>query len=113
MKTVAIFDDDESICETVEKLVNKMGFVCVSAQTLAEAAFEIGKSKPEIIIADFEFKHGLNISLLAKTLKERADKVIILTSSDPAVIKKEHPELRFATFMVKGAPLRQLRSLIA
>lgn len=112
MKTVAIFDNDESICETIERLVTRMGFDCVSAGTLVEAAFEIGKSQPEIIIADYEFKHGLNISFLAKTLQEKAQKVIILTASDPTEIKKRHPELRFATFITKGSSLRQIRNII-
>jgi len=113
MKTVAIFDDDRSICTTVERLVHKMGFVCVSANTLVEAAFKIGESKPEIIIADFEFKHGLNISVLAKMLREKAKQVIILTSKDPDTIRLDHPELRFASFVRKGASMNKLRSMIS
>lgn len=112
MKTVAVFDNDESVCETIQRLVTKLGFDCVSAGTLIEAAYEIGKSQPEIIISDYEFKFGLNISFLAKTLQEKANKVIILTASDPSVIKKSHPELKFATFITKGSSLEQIRSLI-
>lgn len=112
MKTVAIFDNDESICETIERLVTKLGFDCVSAGTLVEAAYVIGKSQPEVIISDYEFKFGLNISFLAKTLQENAKKVIILTASDPERIKSDHPELRFATFITKGSSLTQIRSLI-
>ncbi len=113
MKTVAVFDDDLSICTMVERLVKKMGFVCVSASTIAEAAFTMGKNRPDIVIADFEFKHELNISLLAKTLQEKAKMVIILTSRDPEIIKQEYPALRFATFIKKGTSMRELRRMIS
>jgi len=108
MKTVAIFDDDHSICDTIQKLVLKKGMVCVTAQSIPEAAYEMGQSQPDIVIADFEFQHGLNISLLADNLKDMAEQVIIVTGGDPKEILEEYPELKFAKFVKKGTSLKKL-----
>jgi DNA-binding NtrC family response regulator len=107
-QTVAVFDDDQSICKTIQLLVEKRGMVCVSANTVPEAAFEIGRSKPDIIITDFEFQHDFNIALLAEHLAKSADKVIILTAGDPEEILKKYPSLSFAKFIKKGMPLRKV-----
>jgi len=107
-KTVAVFDDDESVCKMVERLVAKQGMVCISATSLPEAAYVLGNNSPHIIVADFEFQHGLNISAIADNLKEMADEVYILTSHDPENILKRYPQLSFAKFVRKGTPLNRL-----
>jgi len=106
--TVAVFDDDATITEMLTRLLRRKGIICVSANSLTEAAMTMGRSRPEIVIADFEFHYGLNISLLAKTLKDTADTVIILTSCDADQILKEYPMLSFATFRKKGQSLSNI-----
>jgi DNA-binding NtrC family response regulator len=106
--TVAVFDDDATLCEILTRLLRRKGFICVSANTLTEAAMTMGRSRPEIVIADFEFHCGMNIALMAETLQKTADQVIILTSHDKDEILKEYPMLSFATFRKKGQPLRKI-----
>jgi len=106
--TVAVFDDDTTLCEILTGLLKKKGFICVSAHTLTEAAMTMGRSRPDIVIADFEFHCGMNIALLAETLQKTADQVIILTNDDKEEILKEYPMLSFATFRKKGQPLSKI-----
>ena len=107
-KTVAVFDGDDSVCKMIERLVAKQGMICISANSLPEAAYVLGHSSPQIIVADFEFQHGLNISAIADNLKKMADEVYILTSHDPADILERYPQLSFAKFVRKGTPLIKL-----
>jgi len=107
-QTVAVFDDDESICKTIQALVEKQGMVCVSATSIPGAAFEIGRNKPDIIVTDFEFQHSFNIALLAEHLEASADRVIILTGGNPKEILRKYPALSFAKFIKKGSPLRNV-----
>jgi len=100
-KTVAVFDDDRTICTMIEKLVKKRGLVCVTADTIPGAAITMGQSDPDIVISDYEFEHNFNISYLAPFLK-KVEKVLILTAGDPDEIKARYPELSFATFFKKG-----------
>ena len=113
MKTVAVFDDDQSVCELIKSMVAKKGMVCVTANNLVDAAWEIGQSKPDVVIADFEFQHGLNINVLARNLKDTAKQVIILTGGDPKEILEQYPGLEFAKFVKKGISLKQVVEQIA
>jgi DNA-binding response OmpR family regulator len=107
-QTVAVFDDDKSICKTVQLLVEQQGMVCVSANTIPQAAYEIGRSEPDIIIADFEFQCGFNLALLAESLAASKAQVFILTAGDPKDILKKYPDLAFAKFVKKGTNLHEV-----
>jgi len=73
-KTVVMMDDDESICESVKKLVEAKGLAFVCADNLLEGTLEISINKPDIVIADFEFQFGRNIMTIIDLLKQKDKK---------------------------------------
>lgn len=113
MKTAAVFDEDIRLSEKIKGILESRGMSCVVANTLPEAAYEIGRSCPDIVITQFEFRHGLNVSLLTKHLRKCANEVIILTDEDPKEILQKYPTLAFAKIFNTSIPLTNLISEIA
>jgi len=113
-QTVAIFDDDATIRKTVKSLLEKAGYTCLTASTLTEAACILGKHRGHIdtIIADFEFQYGLNISLLAESMKKSKAQVFVLTSHNTSEIQRDYPSLAYANFRSKANPLSELMSAL-
>jgi len=113
MKTAAVFDEDIRLSESIKNILESRGMSCVVANTLPEAAYEIGRSCPDVVITQFEFRHGLNVSLLTKHLRKCANEVIILTNENPKKILEKYPTLAFAKILNSSIPLKNLAAEIA
>ena len=113
MKTAAVFDEDVRLSEKLKDVLESKGITCVVANSLPEAAYKIGKSCPDIVITKFQFKYGLNVTLLTKHLRKCANEVIILTDEDPKEILQKYPTLAFAKIFNTSIPLTNLISEIA
>ncbi len=85
MARILIIDDDKMICDSLSKVVKRMGHDVISINTLKEGLKEVLSAKFDVVFLDVKMPDGNGIDMLPK-IKEipTSPEVIIITGSgDP------------------------------
>lgn len=83
MTTILIVDDEPSICQMLEQVLEVEGFDVVTASNGREGMVQADKTRPDLVILDFSMP-VMNGSEMAKALRsaegERHVKILMYTS---------------------------------
>jgi CheY-like chemotaxis protein len=110
-KTVMVVDDEVHIVHVVAIKLRSNGYEVVSAENGAEA-FELArKTKPDIIVADFQMPVMTGLELVQKLREDpqtRDIPVIMLTARGFAIEEKMKEDLQISEFLSKPFSPKEL-----
>jgi CheY-like chemotaxis protein len=82
---VLIADDDRGAREGMLVMLRRLGFMCESATTAAEALTLLRASPPEVLLADIHMPGNVNLELVEAASKELPGLPVILLTGRPTV----------------------------
>ena len=85
MTNILVIDDDIEFCETMESLVKRMGFSCMTANLISDGLAVLSSESIDIVLLDVRLPDGNGLDALQEIKKSDSDpEVIILTGQgDP------------------------------
>lgn len=110
--SVLVVDDDERICRTICRYLEKEGFSSAQAHTHAEAVLALEKNRPNVVLLDLNIpgSHGFAIAKDIGVSNNMG--IIFITGSDDSVNKIVGLELGADDYMQKPLDFRELLARI-
>lgn len=108
-----VVDDEELICNYIERRFKRKGLDVLFALSGEEALVKFEKEKPDIIILDIMMK-GIDGLEVVRRLKEKykLPKIIIVSAVDSAAKIEELKKLGVLHYLSKPILLRELDDLV-
>ncbi len=112
MAHALIVDDDPDVVEWLQEVARMEGFTIARAHSLREARIELGRQRPDVLLADLRLPDGEGIDLVRELDKPDATEVIVVTGH--ATVDSAVAALRAGAsdYLVKPADLERVQAVL-
>ncbi len=110
MSNILIIDDDPEVCTTMESLVTRMDYACLTANSLSDGLEKLAGNDVDVVFLDVRLPDGDGLSALShiKDAPSRPEVIILTGKGDP-----DGAELAIQggvwDYLVKPTPIKQTR----
>lgn len=110
---VLVVDDERTICATIAKYLNKIGYIAMAVTSGLEALAAMEEFRPDVIVIDYKMP-GLNgLDTIRKIRETPFDGcIIIATASEVELIRHAGENLGVSEFISKPISLDALQTII-
>lgn len=112
-ETVLIVDDDQSVIRTFSKILQKAGYVVVTAETGKEAMDKVSECSFDVALIDFRLPDMDGIDLLKKMQNKVTNAVKLMITGLPSLdLGSKALDLGIEAYIVKPVKPNELLDLI-
>src|SRR5437868_5715180 len=110
---VLVVDDDRPLAETIAEALERVGYECVIATSMAAGARAIEQEDLDVVLSDLKLGDGDGLTLLNKAKQEQPDaEVVMMTGFSDVRTAVEAIKRGASHYLQKPVDLEELRAIV-